>query len=89
MVRYASDSMSFARQRSQMHEEAQLCAYKLREARRAYEQDKEDVKLHYRTTKRSASSVAPFSFFFSSHTHSHTNKQRQEDGYCTFVSDQS
>lgn len=78
MVRYASDSMSFARQRSQMHEEAQLCAYKLREARRAYEQDKEDVKLHYRTTKRSASSVAPFSFFFlRTHTLTQTNKDRK------------
>ncbi|EGG11196.1 uncharacterized protein MELLADRAFT_59908 [Melampsora larici-populina 98AG31] len=49
---YASDSKAANISRSKKNDEAQLYAYKIREAKRTFAQDKEDAKLHLSTTQR-------------------------------------
>lgn len=49
---YASDSKAANVSRSQKNDEVQLYAYKIREAKRTFAQDKEDAKLHLSTTQR-------------------------------------
>ncbi|KAH9812060.1 hypothetical protein DFH28DRAFT_979950 [Melampsora americana] len=49
---YASDSKAANISRNKRNDEVQLYAYKIREAKRTFEQDKEDAKLHLNTTQR-------------------------------------